>query len=142
MDQYVWVLLKPFVDSLTNLYELVRKAKVRRNNDAAEYFEDLASAMTGVLEGLRARRVPRESGHEMEILIRAFPERTKGVLRPEQSAEVKDALHETSEIAKTLDKQVFFHLPSTERDREQQLAQIERIVGDCRGLAGVLRRGT
>ena len=79
MDVYV-TMLKPFVDSLTNLYELVRKAKVRRNNDAAAYFEELASAMAHVLEGLRARQVPRIPGRQMDELIRAFPERARGVL--------------------------------------------------------------
>jgi hypothetical protein len=140
VDVYV-TLLKPFVDSLTNLYELVRKAKVRRNNDAAQYFEDLASAMTRVLEGLRARQVPRIEGHEMDALIHGFPERTKGVLRGTQATELKLALDQVSAIAETLDKQIFYHQPSTERDREQLLAQIERIVGDCKGLAGLLRRG-
>lgn len=141
MDVYITI-LKPFVDSLTNLYELVRKAKVRRNNDAAKYFEDLASAMTHVLEGLRARQVPRIEGHEMDVLIKGFPERTKGILSAAQSADIKASLDEVSEIAEQLDKQVLYYVPSAERDREQQLALIERIVGDCKGLAEILRHGT
>lgn len=101
-------LLKPFGDSLAKLYELVSDARLRPNKDAAAYFDSLASAMSGVLEGLRARRVPRISGHEMEKLIHGFHERTKRVLHSEDSAKFQSALHEVAEIARTLDKQIFF----------------------------------
>ncbi len=139
IDPYIG-LLKPFVDSLVNLWQLVRNAKIRRNNDAASYFEDLASAMTRVLEGLRASQVPRIAGREMEELLRGFPERTKGELSDTRSAELKLALDQAAAIARTLDKQIFFHQPSIERDREQMLAEIERMVGACRGIAGNLKR--
>jgi hypothetical protein len=140
MDPYL-ILLKPFVDSLAKLWQLVREKELRRDKDAAAYFDALASAMTRVLEGLRARRVPRIEGHEMDKLIHGFPERTKRVLRAADSAKLKSALDEVAEIARTLDKQIFFHQPSIEADREEMLAQIERIVGDCKGLAGILKPG-
>lgn len=140
MDPYL-ALLKPFVESLAKLWQIGRDRKLRRNRDAAVYFEALASAMTRVLEGLRARQVPRIAGHEMEKLIHGFPERTKRVLSATESTELKSALASVAEIAKTLDKEIFFHQPSVEADREEMLAQIERIVGDCRGLAAALKPG-
>jgi hypothetical protein len=139
-DPYL-MLLKPFVECLDKLWQRVRDAKIRRNKDAAAYFEALASAMTRVLEGLRARQVPRIAGHEMEKLIHGFAERTKRVLSPTDSKELQSALANVAEIAKTLDEQIFFHQPSLEVDREQMLAQIERIIGDCKGLAAVLKPG-
>jgi hypothetical protein len=132
-------LLIPFVTVLVTLVERSSKAKIRRNRDAAAYFEALASAMEDVLEGLRARRVPRIEGHEMEALIRAFPKRTKAVLDASESDELKAALDDVARIAKDLDKQVFFHQPSVEADREQMLAQIERILGSCNAMAKLLK---
>jgi len=140
MNPYL-ALLEPFGKGLTKLWELVQDAKIRRNKDAASYFDALASAMTRVLEGLRGRQVPRIAGHEMEKLIRAFPERTTRVVSATESAELKSALAEVAEIAKTLDKQIFFYQPSVEADRDQMLAKIERIVGDCKGLAAALKPG-
>jgi hypothetical protein len=95
--------------------------------------------MTRVLDGLSARRVPRIDGHEMEILIRAFPEKTNGVLDGSQSSATKASLDEVAEIARTLDGHYILHQPPVEADREQMLQQIERIIGDCKGLAGVFR---
>jgi hypothetical protein len=134
-------LLQPFVEGLTKLWELARDRKLRRNKDAAAYFEALASAMTRVLEGLRARQVPRIAGHEMVELIHGFPERTKRVLSATRSGELRSALAEAAEIAKTLDLAALLFQPALEADRERMLAQIERIIGDCKGLAAVLKPG-
>jgi len=137
-DPYVLALAK-FAEKLADLLKKIRGEKIRRNNDAAIYFESLAAAMTRVLDALRDRRVPRIDGHEMETLIRAFPEKTKGVLDGSHSIATKASLDEVAKITRTLDGHYILHQPAVEVDREQMLRQIERIIGNCKGLAGVIK---
>lgn len=137
-DPYLLLVAK-LAEKLADLLRKLGREKIRRNKDAAIYFDDLAAAMTRVLDALRAKAIPRIDGHEMETLIRAFPEKTKGVLDGSQSIETKASLDEVAAIARTLDGHYILHQPAVEADREQMLQQIERIIGNCKGLAGIFK---
>lgn len=128
-----------FAEKITELLVKMRGEKVRRNNEAAVYFEDLSAAMTKVVEGLRANEIPRISGHAMQTLIYAFREKTKHLLNGHESAALKASLDDAANIAQTLDAWLLMDQTLVQGDREQMLAQIERIAADCRGLAGVLK---
>jgi hypothetical protein len=136
------IYLAGFGKLANELAELLRKLsgeKRRRNNEAAEYFEQLAAAMVKVVEGLRANQVPRIDGHEMEALIKAFARKTKGVFKDGESETHKAWLEQAAATASTLDAWVLFNQPDAGLDRDNMLALLERIAGDCRGLAGVLK---
>lgn len=133
-------IVKGFANGIASLVKHMLQGKIRRNNDAAAYFESLAHAMARVREELRAGRIPHDAGHEMERLIHAFPERTKGIYGATASHVIKTKLDEVAKIAKTLDTACLIYLPSVEADRRQMLAQIERIAGDLKGAAGRLKR--
>lgn len=131
-----------FAKNLTDLSGALRAGKVRRNNAAAAYFEQLGDAMEKVVGGLRANEAPRISGHEMQTLIHAFPEKTKKVFGAQESAERRASLELAALTAKTLDGWVLFNRPNVPAEREEMFALLERIAGDCRGLAGVLKSPT
>jgi hypothetical protein len=130
----------PLADALTALLRELQTQKVRRNNEASAYFEQLGTAMEDVVEGLRKNEVPRISGHEMQTLIHSFSEKTKNVFNAQVSAEKKAVLEHAAEIASTLDGWVLLNRPGVEAEREHMIALLERISGDCRGLAGVLKK--
>jgi hypothetical protein len=130
---------KELANELAEVLLKLRGEKIRRNNEAAAYFEQLAAAMGKVVEGLRANEVPRISGHEMQTLIHAFAEKTSKVFTDDKSATLKASLEQAAATASTLDGWVLLNVPQDETDRQQMLALLERIIGDCRGLAGVLK---
>lgn len=137
--------LKPFIEfanSLAEIYRHLRDKKARRNNEAAAYFEQLGNAMEKVVAELRANEVPRISGHEMQTLIYAFAQKTKNVFDARDSAQKKATLEQAATVASTLDAWILFNPDIAQTDREQMLALLERIAGDCRGLAGVLKSPT
>ena len=127
-----------FGNKLVDLLLKLRNEKVRRNSEAAQYFEDLSTAMTRVGEGLHANKVPRIDGNELQELIHAFPEKTKDVSLG-HDLPVKASLDQVASIAKTLDGWLLINAPTAKRHREKMLAMVERIAGTCRGIAGVLK---
>lgn len=131
---------KALADALANLLREIQVVTIRRNNEAAAYFEQLGMAMAEVAKGLRAHEIPRISGHEMQVLIHAFPEKTRNALNDDKSSVLKERLEQAAATAKTLDGWLLYNQPQNETDREQMLALIERIAGNCRGLAGVLEK--
>jgi hypothetical protein len=137
-----FLFLAGFGKLANELAELLRKlggGRTRRNNEAAAYFEQLADAMVKVVDGLRANEVPRISGHEMQTLIQAFEKKTKGAFKGDESKTRKASLEQAAATASTLDVGVLFYRPEVDADREKMLTLLERIAGDCRGLAGVLK---
>lgn len=128
-----------YADQLADLLRKLRGEKIRRNNEAAAYFEQLSSAMEKVVEGLRANRIPRIDGNEMQTLIHDFEKKTHGVLSGDESAALKASLDNAAATAGTLDGWLLLNQPQDEIDRNQMLALIERITGHCRGLAGALK---
>jgi hypothetical protein len=130
----------PFADALTALLLELRTQRRRRNNEASAYFEQLGDAIEHVVEGLRKNEVPRISGHEMQTLIHSFHEKTKNVFTAKDLAQRKAVLEQAAAIASTLDGWVLLNRPGVQTDREQMIALLERITGDCRGLAGVLKK--
>ncbi len=113
--------------------------KIHHNNEAAAYFEQISDTVEKVVARLRANEVPRISGHEMPTLIHAFPQKTKHVFSTHLSAQLKATLEQAAVTARTLDSWVLLYRPDVQADCEQMLALLERITGDCRGLAGKLK---
>jgi hypothetical protein len=134
-DPYLLALSK-LAEKIAELLRSIRKEKIRRNKAASTYFAALAKAMESVLTSLQKREIPRIAGHEMETLLRAFEEKTKNVMSQAESMQLRQALAEVSNEARTLDSHYIFHLSEVEAERTAKLQVIERIVGDLRGLAG------
>ena len=130
-----------FGNKLVDLLVKLRTEKVRRSSEAAQYFEDLSTAMTKVVEGLRANKVPRIDGNELQELIHAFPDKTKDVSLSHEPP-VTASLDQAASIAKTLDCSLLMNVQTGKGHREKMLAIVERIAGTCDGIAGVLKKST
>ena len=128
-----------FGNKLVDLLLKLRTEKVRRNSEAARYFEDLSMAMTKVGEGLHANKVPRIDGNELQELIHAFPEKTKDISLGHDPP-VKASLDQAASIAKTLDGWLLMNVQTGKGHREKMLAMVERIAGTCGGIAGILKK--
>ena len=129
-----------FANAVTNLLREWQTQGIRHNNEASAYFEQLGESMKGVAEELRKNKVPRIHGHTMNTLINAFPEKTKKIFKAQDSKERREKLEEAAVIAKELDGWVHSMTPNKKAQREQMIALLERIAGDCLGLAGVLKK--
>lgn len=140
MDPYLLAFSK-LAEKVADLLKLMKKEKIRRNNNAAAYFMSLAKALDSVRDGLKARTIPHAAGHEFEGLIRAFESKTRGVLSEEQTASFKKALAEVSGEARTLDSHCVVAMSEEEADRNAKLTMMERLVGDLRGLSGIFTEG-
>lgn len=125
---------------LGDLLKKIGLEKDRRNREAAAYFTQLSSAMEKVVESLRKKEVPRISGNEMNTLIHAFPVKTKHVFGATEATDTSALLADAAATAKTLDAYIFENQPSSDSEREQQIAVLERITGHCRGLAGIFSK--
>lgn len=134
--------LSKLAEAVSTLLIKLRSERVRRNKIAADYFSKLASGMFRVLEALKKRDVPRIDGHEMEMMLRAFDDKTTGLLDSSASKELKEALEGVALIARTLDGHYIVHRPEIEAVREEMLRMIERMIGDLRGLSGIFDSGT
>jgi hypothetical protein len=139
MDLILMTLLGKLANELAELLRKLRGEKSRRNNEAAAYFAQLSAAMAKVVDELRANKIPRISGHEMQTLIYAFAQKTKNIFGDGESATVKASLERAAATASTLDSSIQLAQPLVQSEREQMLAVLERITGHCRGLAGVLK---
>jgi hypothetical protein len=131
-----------FAGALGELWLRLRKDRNRKNNEASAYFGQLGEAMEKVVEGLRANQIPRVNGHEMQFLIRSFSEKTAGIFTEKEASEAKTALDQAALIASMLDGWLLLNVPTLASEREKLLAEIERLAGDCRGLAGVLHESS
>jgi len=88
------------------LVDLLREFQIqnsRLNNEAADYLEQLGNAMAGVVAELRAHKVHRINGNEMNTLIHAYDQKNRKVIIPGGSQELKAALEKQIEIANQLD---------------------------------------
>ena len=129
-----------FANDLADLYTKTRTAKRLKDNEAAQYFDDLSASMTKVVDALRAGQVPRIDGNKMNGLIHAFPEKTKRLSSVRSPTTLKASLKRAASVAKTLDAYILENVPAVEAEREQMLALIERIAGRCGAIAGRLRK--
>jgi hypothetical protein len=129
-----------FAKNLADLREKLLAGRARRSNEAAQYFDDLSKSMSGVVEALRARQVPRIDGNKMNGLIHAFSEKTKGVSLDRSPTALESSLDHAARIAQTLDAYILNNVPKDEAEREQMLRLIERIAGDCGAIATILKK--
>ena len=127
------------VDLSIKLRNEIRAKRVRRNNIASQYFDDLANALSKVVAGLRANQIPRIDGNWLQGLLRTFDEKTRGVTSLDSPESLRRSLEGALDIAKELDGWLLLNIPSTPQDREQMLAVVERIAGACAALASVLK---
>ncbi len=129
-----------FAKNLADLHDKLLAGPARRSNEAAQYFGDLSKSMSSVVAALRAGQVPRIDGNEMNTLIHAFSEKTRRVSLDRSSTALKSSLDHAARTAQTLDAYILNDVPKDEAEREQMLRIIERIAGDCRAIATILRK--
>ena len=135
-------LLYDFPNKLAGLLTLLRAEKHRRGREAANYFNELAETLNAMIVKLRKREVPREEGHKFQVLIHAFEEKTKRLKKDVISSELAEELQIVSQKAEILDGALLIYLPDVEEQRLIWLHEMERMVGDFRGIAAVLESGT
>ena len=138
MFEYLYKIPEKLADLLIKL----REEKHRRDRETALYFTDLADTLEMMVKKLKQHEVPRSEGHKFQKLILSFENKTKNLAKEHTSDIVSADLVDIANKAKQLDVAQFVYLPDIEKERAEWLREMERIVGDCRGIAGVLETGS
>ena len=129
-------------DKLADLLIKLRAEKHRRDRETALYFTDLADTLELMVKKLKQNEIPHSEGHKFRKLILSFEMKTKNLAKEHTSDIVSADLVDLSNKAKQLDVSQFVYLPDVEKERAEWLREMERMVGDCRGVAGVLETGS
>ncbi len=136
-----WDLLYQVPDKLTKLLVRLRSEQDRRDRDAAQYFTDLASTLDAMVQKLDRREVPHNEGHEFTKLIKSFEAKTAGISKKRQSDVdvTADDLRDLAERASMMDTALLVYVPDVEIERAEWLRKMKGMVGDCKGIADVLK---
>jgi hypothetical protein len=139
-DPLVATALDTLVDLLRSLIGKHGEARIRQDNEVAQYFAELASLIEKMRSQLAVDTIPRADGHAFEELVRAFPMKTKRIPEESLSGRLEIALHEVSVSAGLLNANILIRQPLIEASKAGMLAEMDRVVGQLRGLGGALRR--
>lgn len=134
-------LLYKIPEKLADLFIRLREEKHRQDREAAHYFAELADTLDAMTEKLKRREVPHSEGHEFKTLLLAFEEKTATLSEKHGRAISPTELKDIAERAAMLDTAVFVYLPDVEKERDEWLRVMSRMIGDCRGIAAILERG-
>jgi len=147
---WIFDIAKLFTDKIG---ESVRNREVRDRvkwDRVADYFDNIANCLKGMVEQFRLFKIPREHGKELEELARNF-ERVAysiysrknkkdkaevGELKSLMDTLVKHATNQHQQLRAAKDSKLD---PATLKQGEQLIEDMERAIGRFRGLAKTLR---
>jgi hypothetical protein len=123
-----------FADKFLELSREDEKFAREHADRVAGYLDELAECLSAMAEGLRNRQVPREAAHHYRELAKTF-----GDINPlgehESSKTFVARLRQAASVVQTLSSSDQL----SDRKRAKHIATIERLCGNLRGKAGVIR---
>jgi hypothetical protein len=126
-------------EKLAQLIEFIKKSRVAKQANLAEYFQELGRTLGEMVEKLRHSDVPRIEGNRFKFLIGQFVSRAEPFLGTIQTHNVVSAVRIAMQQAQALDLHYLNRDELDEAKREQWLREMERATGQLQAIAILLR---